>query len=377
MRRGEHRSEAGPKQWMSGGGVMGELIRSKAWVATPLGAIEQWPPSLRTALGICLAFPMPACIAWGRGRVQLYNDLYSQLPVHRRFGALGQDFADSWPEDWAELEAAFDRAAGGEPSLATTFSFVPIRDEGGGVGGLFITLVDAAAAVLRSQLERANADVEQYSYAISHDFRAPLRTLEQMSRIVIADHAARLSADAVKLLNHVVRGAGTLADRADALSRVAQLGEQALVRRRVDVVALVNGIIAQLRGAVTGRQVEMVVGDLPAVDADPEFLRLVITSLLTNACKFTRDVAHARIEVRGRREARQNVYSISDNGAGFDMKYAGKLYGFFQRLHTEAQFEGIGIELALARRLIERHGGTIWAQAQKDCGATFHFTLPA
>jgi signal transduction histidine kinase len=377
---------------------MGEAIGSKTWVATPLGAIETWPLSLRTALGLCLAFPAPACIAWGRQRVQLYNDRYSQLSVSRASGArpdvLGEDFAASWLEAWPRMRACFERAFDGEPSLLenqrvlfdrdggrdevlSTFSFVPIRDDVGGVGGVFITLIDPTVPALRQELARANADVDQYSYAISHDFRSPLRTLEQMARFVVADHAAQLPADASKLLDHVVRGASKLADRAEAVSQVAQIASQPLVRRRVDVRSLVDSVIAKHRAAAAGRSLEIVVGELPEVDADPELLRIVLDNLLSNACKFTRNVPHARIEVLGRRGEHRNEYSINDNGVGFDMKYAGKLYGFFQRLHADAEFEGIGAGLALARRLIERHGGTIRAEAQKGVGATFHFTLPA
>ena len=358
-----------------------------------MGAIEQWPPSLRTALDICLALAVPACVVWGRGRVQLYNDRYSQLAVNGHSPALCEDFAASCPGAWLELQPAFERAVGGEPTVIenqrvrferagvveeslATVSFAPIRDDTGSVGGLFITLIDPVTAVLRTELARATADVEQYSYAISHDFRSPLRTLEQMARIVVADHGPQLPADAANLLNHVVRGAAKLADRADALSQVAQLSEQTLTRQRVDVVALVNEVVAELRSAAVDRHVEVVVGELPAVDADPALLRRAISSLLSNAFKFTRQVEHARIEVRGRRQAHQNEYSISDNGVGFDMKFSGRLFGFFQRLHAETRFEGIGVGLALAKRLIERHGGSIWVAAEHERGATFHFTLP-
>lgn len=381
-------------QGMSGGGVMGELIRSKTWSATPLGTIDRWPLSLHTALGICLAFPEPCCVVWGRGRAQFYNDRYSQLSGSRGAGALGEDFAASWPEAWPGMRACVDRAFGGEPSFienqpvrfaregacdadVATFSFVPIREASGGVNGLFVTLIEPRATALRQELAQTNAVLDQYGYAISHDFRSPLRTLEQMARFVVADHAAQLPADAAKLLDHVVRGAAKLADRAEALSRFAQIGERPLVRRKVDVAALVEAVVAELRIAAADRHLEVVVGDLPEVDADPELLRMVLDSLLSNAFKFTRNARNARIEVRGERRGSQNEYSINDNGAGFEMKYAGKLFGFFQRLHADAEFEGIGVGLALAKRLIERHGGTIRAEARTGHGATFHWALPA
>jgi light-regulated signal transduction histidine kinase (bacteriophytochrome) len=257
-----------------------------------------------------------------------------------------------------------------------SFSFIPVRDGSGRVGGLLIPIIDPTATSLRQELERAHDDVEAYSYSISHDFRAPLRTMEGMTRIVVDDFSPQLPADALRLLHHIMRGAAKLADRADAVLGVTRLSRQPLSRQRIDVAALVDGVIVELRNASPERRIEVVVGDLPAAEGDPELLRLVFANLLSNAFKFTRNTEHARIEVGCRPQQRDNVYYVKDNGAGFDMKYAGKLYGFFQRLHSEAEFEGIGAGLALARRLIERHGGTIRAEAQKDCGATFYLTLP-
>jgi light-regulated signal transduction histidine kinase (bacteriophytochrome) len=161
------------------------------------------------------------------------------------------------------------------------------------------------------------------------------------------------------------------------LTRFDTLNQHALHRQNVDVAATVEKIIAELRASMPDRQIEVVVGELPAAQADFDLLRLVWHNLLANAFKFTRHAAQPRIEVSGKRQGHHIVYSIKDNGAGFDPKYSRRLFGFFQRMHTEEEFEGLGMGLAMAKRLVERHGGTIWAEAEKGRGAEFRFTLPA
>lgn len=372
--------------WLSGGGAMGERIRAEDWSQSPLGPIEQWPPSLRTALRICLDFPAPCCIAWGKQRAQIYNDAYSELSPIQDSAALGNDFARSWSHAWQAMRMCFERAFRGEAAQledqlvddhGMTFSFVPVHEESGNIGGVMITLLEPRAAQLHEALARTKADLDQYGRLISHDFRAPVRTLEQMAKIVVTDSAELLPPRSLTLLNHVVKGAAKLATRADVLSRVESLSHHPLHRQKVDVGSLTRKTIDELRSAESQRQIEIIVGELPEVEADFDLLRLVLNSLLSNALKFTRNVEHARIEVNGWREADRVTYSIKDNGAGFDPKYATRLFGFFQRMHADDEFEGIGMGLALARRLIERHGGTISAEAEKDRGAEFRFTLPA
>ncbi len=372
--------------WLSGGGAMGERIRARDWSNSSLGPIAHWPSSLRTALGICLEFPAPSCIAWGRQRTQFFNDAYSQLAPIQQAPALGEDFARSWSQAWPAMRMCFERASRGEAAqledqqieeYVTTFSFVPIRDESGNLGGVMITLLEPRAIKLREELARTKADLDQYGRMISHDFRAPVRTLEQMAKIVVTDSAEQLPPRSLSMLNHVVKGAAKLALRADVLSRVESLSHHPLHRQKVDVAALTSTTVDELRAVEPNRQIEVIIGALPEVEADFDLLRLVFNSLLSNAFKFTRNVEHARIEVNGWREDDRVTYSIKDNGAGFDPKYASRLFGFFQRMHAEDEFEGIGMGLALARRLIERHGGTISGDAEKGAGADFRFTLPA
>lgn len=393
MKRQEDRAVATPGVQLSGG-VMSEAINAKDWTAHALGTIEKWPLSLRTALGICLAFPAPSCIAWGERRSQLYNDAYSQVALIQQSAALGVDFAHSWVHAWSAMHGCFERAKRGEPArlesqpvtfdrdggtepMAVTISFVPVQDDAGAIGGVMITLLEAGAAELQDELRQSKTALEQHGQVISHDFRAPLRMLEQMSRLVVADHAEHLPPRATSLLNHVASGASKLALRAEMLTRFDTLSQHALHRQPLDVAAMTGKIIDELRAATPDRQVEVVIGELPEAEADFESLRLVWHNLLANAFKFTRHAAQPRIEVSGKRQGHHIVYSVKDNGVGFDPKYARRLFGFFQRMHTEEEFEGLGMGLATTRRLIERHGGTIWAEAEKGRGAEFRFTLPA
>lgn len=390
MKGQEHRAVARPP---ISGSAMAEAINAKNWNGHALGTIEKWPLSLRTALGICLGFPAPACIAWGAQRSQIYNDAYSQVSLIGA-DALGMDFAHSWAQSWAAMRACFEQAAGGEPSrlenqpvvldrdggsepTVMTFSFVPVRDDTNSAGGVLITLLEPGSAELRDELRRSKAALEQHSHVVSHDFRAPLRMLEQMSKILVSDHAEHLPPRALSLLNHIGAGAAKLALRAELLTRFDTISQHPLHRQNVDVAAMIGKIVAELRTASPDRQVEVVIDDLPAVQADFELLRLVWHNLLENAFKFTSRAAQPRIELSGKRQGHHIVYSIKDNGVGFEPKYARRLFGFFQRMHTEDEFEGMGMGLAMAKRLIERHGGTIWAEAEKGRGAEFRFTLPA
>ena len=391
MKRLEDR--AGVSPMFRASSAMGEAIVTKDWAGHGLGAIEKWPASLRTALGICLGFPAPCCIVWGEQRSQLYNDAYAQLAAIDHARALGLDFAHSWAQVWPSMHACFERAHRGEPvrlehqqvtfvreagneATAVTFSFVPIHEDTG-VGGVMVTLLDAGAAEVSEELRRTKAALEQHGHVISHDFRAPLRMLEQMSRILVTDHAEHLQPRAASLLNHIASGATKLALRAEVLGRFDVLSQHPLHREPVDVAAMTSKIIAELRAATPERRIEVVVHELPPAEADTEMLKLVWHNLLANAFKFTRPVEQPRIEVSGRRQGHHIVYCVKDNGVGFDLKYARRLFGFFQRMHTEDEFEGMGMGLAMAKRLIERHGGSIWVEAEKGRGAEFRFTLPA
>lgn len=226
------------------------------------------------------------------------------------------------------------------------------------------------------QLEAANRELEAFSYSVAHDLRAPLRGVLGFAQILVGDHGEHLDADARGCLDEIIqsgRKMGGLIDALLALSRVTRLP---LEPERIDLRALVGNIVDRLRLSEPERDVTLVLGDDLQVMLDPRLARLVMENLVGNAWKFTRHVPRARIELGVEPVGGVRACFIRDNGAGFDMKYAGKLFTPFQRLHGELDYPGTGIGLATVHRILSRHGGRIWADAQVGSGATFWFSLP-
>lgn len=224
-------------------------------------------------------------------------------------------------------------------------------------------------------LEQANAELESFSYSVSHDLRAPLRAINGFSQALLEDHGSTLPPDGQTLLARVRENTKRMSQLIDDLLVFSRLGRKPLDMGPVDLAALVDAVIQEQRQADPKRQMEVVVHSLPGTLGDAGLLRQALTNLIENAFKFTRRQPKARIEIGARVEGAETVYYVRDNGAGFDMKYASKLFGVFQRLHGESDFEGTGVGLALVQRIVHRHGGRVWAQAAVDQGATFYFTL--
>lgn len=223
-------------------------------------------------------------------------------------------------------------------------------------------------------LEESRRELESLTYTIAHDLRAPLRTIDGFARALSEDCADDLDADGRRYLQHVLDAAQRMSGMLEGLLSLARIHRAEYHPVRVDVSQLAHGIVARLRTAEPSRAVEFVVADGISADADASLLTLAVEALLQNAWKFTRGREPARIEV-GAQPGTPTVYFVRDNGAGFDMRYAGKLFAPFQRLHSEKEFEGTGVGLAAVYRIVRRHGGRIWAEAAPDRGATFHFTL--
>jgi two-component system sensor histidine kinase/response regulator len=227
-----------------------------------------------------------------------------------------------------------------------------------------------------AELEAANKELDAFSASVSHDLRAPLRAILGFSSALAEDYSAQMPPEAQQLLARVTANAGRMKQLIEDLLRFSQLGRQRLARQPVATADLVREVLEDLRREQVDRQVEIRVGDLPDCVGDPALLRQVLVNLLSNAFKFTRQKENAIIEVGYRRQEGEQVYFVKDNGAGFDMQYAQRLFNAFQRLHRADEFEGTGIGLSIVQRIIVRHGGRIWAEAQVDQGATFFFGLP-
>jgi len=226
-----------------------------------------------------------------------------------------------------------------------------------------------------AQLEAANRELESFSYSVSHDLRAPLRAMDGFSRILLEDYAPQLPAEAQHYLDLVRHNAQQMSDLVEALLALSRLGRQALKLQPVALDQLVRDAWEELRAEQNGRRVEFTLGDLPSVQADPALLKQVLLNLLTNALKFTRQREVTTIQVGSRIEGGKQVYFVKDNGVGFDMRYASKLFGVFQRLHRAEEYEGTGVGLATVQRIIHRHRGRVWAEGEIGQGATFYFTL--
>ncbi len=226
------------------------------------------------------------------------------------------------------------------------------------------------------QLEAANQELEAFSYSVSHDLRAPLRAIEGFSRMLADEHAARLDAEGQRLLT-VIRTNTLLMDRLiEDLLDFSRLGRQEMRMWDLDLTALAHAVFHELQVDNPGRKLQLALKPLPAAHGDRTLLNQVLVNLLANAVKFTRPRELAEIEVGGWTEENENLYYVRDNGVGFDMRYVDKLFGVFQRLHRASEFEGTGVGLAIVQRIINRHGGRVWATGKVQEGATFYFTLP-
>jgi PAS domain S-box-containing protein len=233
----------------------------------------------------------------------------------------------------------------------------------------------------RDGLERLvaerTAELEAFNYSVSHDLRAPLRALDGFSRALMEDCGEELTTEARRYLELIRGNANQMGALIDGLLAFSRLGRQGMVRRPVDVRRLVREVLAELESEIADRDLEVVVGDLPPCDADPVLLRQVYANLIGNAVKFTRGRAQGRIEIGSFQADAERTWFVGDNGVGFDMAFADKLFETFQRLHRVDEYEGTGIGLALVRLIVQRHGGDISANAVEGTGATFSFTLPA
>jgi len=271
---------------------------------------------------------------------------------------------------------------GKETWVSTTKA--PLLDQAGQVIGTFGISRDIterkhseeALQKAKLELEAANRELEAFSYSVSHDLRAPLRSVDGFSQALLEDYGDLLPPEGRNFLERVRSSAQRMALLIDDLLNLSRVTRMALKLVSVDLTRIAENIAAELRRAHPEQSVKFIIARNLNVRGDPHLLQVVLENFLSNAWKFTSKQEKPEIEFGSKRENNETVYFVRDNGAGFDMAYASKLFGAFQRLHTMTEFPGTGIGLATVQRIIHRHGGRVWAEGAVDKGATFFFTVP-
>jgi PAS domain S-box-containing protein len=274
-------------------------------------------------------------------------------------------------------------------------SKIPLRDLDGNIRGVLGTYEDITArkraeeeirklnweleqrvAQRTAQLEATNKELEAFSFSISHDLRAPLRAIDGFTRALEEDYGKDLDEEGRRLCGILRRNTRHMYDLIDNLLAFSRFSQTKLSCIRSDMLSMVHSVFQELTTPESRAQIDFRVGELPKVVADPILLRQVWINLISNAIKFSAARDRPKIEVDCHSTPEEDVFSVRDNGAGFDMHYADRLFGVFQRLHNSSEYEGTGVGLAIVQRIVHRHGGRVWAEGQPERGATFFFALP-
>lgn len=272
-----------------------------------------------------------------------------------------------------ELELQLATAKEGTPSL-----FVQIEAISSTTGQEYrLAAIDISKRRQAEQKLHATIhDLRTFSYSVSHDLRAPLRTINSYATVVLEDFGASLNDEVKGLVHTIVNRTISMGDLIDDLLKLSRNSMQELTIGPVDMTALTREVTGRLASEEANRNVEFRVAELPGAIGDRTLIAQVLENLLSNAVKFSKKVAKPVIAIGSVADGKDNVYFVKDNGAGFDVKYVGTIFNVFQRLHSSAEFEGTGVGLAIVEQIIAKHGGRVWADSRQDKGATFYFSLP-
>lgn len=227
-----------------------------------------------------------------------------------------------------------------------------------------------------TKLEDANQELEAFAYSVSHDLRVPLRAIDGFSRIVIEDYENELDEEGVRLLNIIRENTKKMGQLIDDILLLSRAGRQEMNMSEIDMKSLAENIYREFHQDTENKNIKYIVGDLPRVVADRSLMTQVLTNLVGNAIKFTGKTENPVIEIGFLEDEDNYIYYVKDNGEGFNMKYYDKLFGLFQRLHSQDEFEGTGVGLSIVQRIISRHNGRVWGEGEVGVGATIYFSLP-
>jgi PAS domain S-box-containing protein len=362
-------------------------------------ALQQSQEQLRLLIdsvndhAILMLDPAGMITTWSKGAERI-NGYRSEEIIGHHFSRLylAGDVAQGKPQHELEIAATEGRFEADRwrfrkdgTSFWAEVVIAPIYDAGGKLTGFSKVTRDAterrryetALQEKNSELQVAVKELDAFSYSVSHDLRAPLRAIDGFSKIVLKQYGSILPDDARECLVLVRDNTLQMTQLVDDLLKFSKLGRQPLSKQQVTTTAIIETALGDARQHAKGRSVSVSVGETPDLWGDPALMKQVFGNLIQNAFKYTRKRAEPVIEIGSSKIGRERVFFVRDNGAGFDMAYADKLFGVFQRLHRAEEFEGTGVGLAIVQRIIERHGGRIWGEAAVDKGATFYFTTEA
>jgi light-regulated signal transduction histidine kinase (bacteriophytochrome) len=290
-------------------------------------------------------------------------------------------------EDRSKAKANCDRALSGEPhhtveeygsihpAIYETY-YNPIHSEIGDVIGVTVCSSNVTAKVhAEQQVQTLNKELESFTYGAAHDLRGPLRVIHGYSKILSEDYKAVLDDEGRKLVGIISTQASHMGRLIDDLLTFSQLGRAIVTLRKTNLKDITQQAIDEQVLLYPNANAKFIIGDLPVAECDPALVRTVLSNLISNAVKFSSKTELPVVEIGSKREENTVVYYVSDNGVGFNMDYSAKLFGLFQRLHKATEFEGTGVGLAIVQRIIGKHGGKVWFEAESGKGATFYFTL--
>jgi PAS domain S-box-containing protein len=305
-----------------------------------------------------------------------YEDLLSPESRADHLNTFEVVFADYVKNGYVNnLEYVFQRKDGSTfPALVNS---IAVMDENGNFTKSRSTVFDnTERKKAEERLKASNKELESFSYSVSHDLRAPLRAVHGYTKILSEDYGNQLDEEANRLMNNIMNNAQKMGHLIDDLLNFSRLGRKELSITNVTTAQMVANICTDIKSEQNGHSPQFKLNELLPVEADAIAIKQVWINLISNAAKYSRLKESAVIEIGSEEKNDEVIFYVKDNGVGFDMRYVDKLFGVFQRLHAESEFEGTGVGLAIVHRIVTRHGGRVWAEGKKDEGAVFYFTLP-